>query len=411
MTADMTAEDIDTRIIDKLSGYATKTYADERDALNATPGYVDAGDATRLKLASKDVAGGIVGLDAFGRANRNRIDANDTQRFPKGLWTPASYGSPLTATNAEKTLFTMDVTDPGYAYKLLVSGSLDGLSALDGVAPIIRVRAGTADGPIIASGIGSYESYDYMGVDNFMRTATTLGDGWTNSANGRTNGSAATFGANSDFRRLGDDAVTPTNYQEITWKNASACQGGTGPVPYNYILGRMSDDGKDWAGFILAASTAYCSYSVNGTAANFTSVACANDANAVFRARIGTEAGERQFQLLRNDTVVLTYTDTAAASPMGPTRRGWGFGYRSGVNFFTPTYPAALDYITINDAIPGQDTASYAPVVVLPTSMASQAVRTGPVKLYITVIRTGSLGAVSAGYDFHDSLTALAVPA
>jgi hypothetical protein len=51
------------------------------------------------------------------------------------------------------------VTDPGYLYRPLAMGLVDVTTNTDGVTPVIRVRRGTATGPIVAEGFGSAESY------------------------------------------------------------------------------------------------------------------------------------------------------------------------------------------------------------------------------------------------------------
>jgi hypothetical protein len=121
----MSIEEINAHIATGLAAYATKEYVDTRDALNATNADMVNGDNLRLQLASKNVANGIVGLGADGRFNPGLSSVEHTQKVPNGPWTPVSYGSPVVTTTTE-TLFTMDVTDPGHDYKIIVGGTIDG---------------------------------------------------------------------------------------------------------------------------------------------------------------------------------------------------------------------------------------------------------------------------------------------
>ena len=125
--ADLTIAEIDNVINTGLAGYATIGYVDTRDALNATKAYVDAGDALRLHAAQKTIANGVCPLDATGRVPPIRIDAPLTQKWVRGPWTPPAYhAAPVSVATAETTLYTCPVTDPGYPYKLVVFGMLDG---------------------------------------------------------------------------------------------------------------------------------------------------------------------------------------------------------------------------------------------------------------------------------------------
>jgi hypothetical protein len=429
MATDMTVEQIDNAVTARLSSrFATRAYADTQDGLNANADFVASGDATRLKLAQKDVANGVAGLDAGGRVNRNRINRPSQQRYPRVLWTPTSYGTPVAGTT-ESTVYTVAVTDPGYPYRLAVFGNVDALSSFDSAAPQILVRAGSTSGPVIASGIGTNESYNYLGVDLFSRSGSTLGSGWEEQWNGSGNGHAECDGnsaryardgsSNSrigTFRRLGNDATTISDYQEIDWWASSDCDPGTqfGTSGRNLVCGRMSDDHSSWVGFALDANTARFAYCLGGTITLGASAGCDNTNGSYFRARIGTEAGDRYFQLLRNGTSVLSVQDSGLTTAMGSGNRGWGFGFRAGNKEFAfvsyeQAEPSRVDWITINDTLPGQDSSSIAPVYVMPDSLSTQTVRTGPVTLYVR--SAASTYVMGAGYNYKPSLSVLALPA
>jgi hypothetical protein len=436
MESGMTAEEIDEHIEAGLAGYAKKTYADSRDVFNATQSYADAGDATRLKLSQKNVVNGIPGLDAGGRVSQSQIDAPITQRWPRGLWTPSSYGSPVTVSGTtESTLFPIDVTDPGFAYRLVVMGQVDGLSTASGAAPQVLVRVGSTSGQIIASGIGTAEAYDYFGADIFSQrsAAANLGSGWEETYAGLGSGHAAivNLGAsgisasyvkngnsatrNGVFRRLGDDATTISDYQEVSYTCGTSCEAGiTASVPgRNRMFGRMSADRQNYVAFQVDNNSADLFFGVSGLeTTSKASAACSQLAGDVLTGRFGTSSGVRWYQLLRNGASIINFNDSANASVVGSGERGWGFGFQAGQASATvQAAPAALDQILIRDNAPGVDISSYAPVTVLPVSVASQTVKTGATTLYVRVSRTGSAGTVGAGYSHTPSLSVLAVPA
>jgi type II secretory pathway pseudopilin PulG len=169
---------VDSLITTGLSGYVSRSYVDAQDALNATEAYVDAGDDTRLKLADVSTSSGIAGLDSAGKVAVARVPAASTQRWPKPFYTPSSYNSVTkTATSTETTVYTIPVADPGFNYKLLVSGIAQGFTAVDGQGPIVRVRVGSTSGAIVAMGYGAPEQYIW-GDDDFDRTGPNLGGGW-----------------------------------------------------------------------------------------------------------------------------------------------------------------------------------------------------------------------------------------
>jgi hypothetical protein len=173
---------IDAQIAAGFAPYADRSYVDAQNQLNATKGYVDAGDATRAHLAVVDVPNGIAGLDATGKVDVGRVPLISTQRWPSPYYSPAAYNTAtVTSTGPEALLYTTTVTDPGYLYRPLTMGLVDVSTDTDGVAPVIRVRRGSAVGPIVAQGYGSAESY------GISPTFDAVGSGFTGS------GSSFTF--------------------------------------------------------------------------------------------------------------------------------------------------------------------------------------------------------------------------
>ena len=453
---DIPTSTIDARISTDLSAYVSTDDLTSLTADMATKDDVKSGDSTAgipgtdnlVPLTFKDTAGGVPTLDAAGRVSRGQINHDNTQRFPHGPWSPTDFGSPVSvhpedASHGieevdEAVIYTTDITDPGTPYRLAVFCTTLGLSGQDGaVAPLVRVRVGSKTGPVIAQGVGSYEGYDYLGIDHFNRVGGNLGSGWQESWTGPGTGHAVTDGSNCVytkdgvskgriglFIRTGNDATTPTDIQEITWLTASACEPGNDPNnpasadAQNLVLGRCSSDAKTFCGFVVGAGAAGLYYSANGTASNYLATVSGlpNAAGVKWAARFGTATNTRQFQLLCNDTVVLDYTDAAAATQIGSNYRHWGFGYESGQVQFGgfptgQTAPAALNWITINDRLPSDRQISYSPVDVMPKALGSQDVLTGPQTLYVTVASTTAQTVVSAGYVDEASFSAIALAA
>lgn len=153
---------VTTLINTGLTGYCPASYVSTQAALNATKAQVDAGDAARLHLAQVGVVNGVAGLNAVtGRIDSSHLSLTSTQRFPSPLYSPSSYwGSNQTATAvSEVQIDTLTVTNPGYTYKALITGLVDGQTDTDGQYPIIRVRAGSTTGPVVAVGAGLAEEY------------------------------------------------------------------------------------------------------------------------------------------------------------------------------------------------------------------------------------------------------------
>lgn len=129
--ANLSQSTVNTMITNALTGYVTKTYVDTQDALNATPAFVDAGDAAKLHLAQINNANGVAGLDATGRVPVARINRTGSQRWPKPYYTPSTYFASDTTYNGsaggavnEQVIYTYSLPDPGMTYRLLVFGSI-----------------------------------------------------------------------------------------------------------------------------------------------------------------------------------------------------------------------------------------------------------------------------------------------
>lgn len=151
---------VDLQINTALSGYVTKSYVDAQDALNATKAYVDAADALKLHNNQIGVNNGAAGLLVGGRLDPSRVAAASTQRYPKPFISPSAYhSSAVNVTTTETTIFPIAVADPGFTYKLFITGVLDGSSSVDGEYAVVKVHQGATGGQIVAGGYGLGEKY------------------------------------------------------------------------------------------------------------------------------------------------------------------------------------------------------------------------------------------------------------
>jgi len=160
-SVNMLQSQVDSLINTGLSGFVTVAYLTALVANNADKSFVDAGDATRLKLAQIGQPNGIVPLDDNGKVPVANINMVANQRFPQPFYSPEDYNAAnVAATGATaQTLYTCPVPDPGFTYKLLVFGEVDTETSLDGAFSRIWVAVGSPTGPMVAVGAGQAETY------------------------------------------------------------------------------------------------------------------------------------------------------------------------------------------------------------------------------------------------------------
>jgi len=422
-----------------MAPYATRSYVDTRDALNATKAQIDAGDALKLKRAARNVVNGIAGLDSGGRVEVARVPGTATQRYPRGFYTPAAYNSTTvsatTGTSAESTLFTHTVADPGYAYKLLISGNFDVRTATTGDSPLIRVRVGSAasSAPLLATGTGAAIQYRY-GTDTFNRVAPALGPGWEQtyvgggSGHAETNGTRAfwepdgtDFNRQGFFRKVGDFATTVDDYQEVSYGVGDGAEGGGlfGAPGHNRIYGRVNSSSTSYVAFDITDTKASLVYANGGAESNLVDELAFDQTGGIsIVAQFGYHAvgNRRRFRLLRNGSVKIDYTDTGNVTAMGGDFRGWGFGMRAGVisGLFGPerqAKPANIEAIALYDPLSwwAADPEVYSTAVLVPTPLSQQDSRTGNTVLYVT-LRGASNSTVFATAS-RPRLHVMAVPA
>lgn len=173
--SNLSSDAVTTLINNGLAPYVLKSYVDAQDALLATPSFVDAGDATRLHNNQINANSGVAGLDAIGKVSPGRITLTSSQRFPKPYTSPAAYHTTekVAGPGASTRLFTMTMADPGYSYKVLVFGSMEGYVDDYAGQPWVYVRRTNTNGAILGAGAGAaYFTTD--GDGNPLRSQVTI---------------------------------------------------------------------------------------------------------------------------------------------------------------------------------------------------------------------------------------------
>jgi len=410
-TGSLTQTEINNQVSTALSPYADATYVATRDLLNATKSQIDAGDLGKLKVATINANSGVAGLDAGGRIQVARVPGNSTQRWPHGFYTPAAYHASTVASTAgnEAVMFTHTVADPGYPFRLLISGQFDVRTATNGDAPIVRVRVGSA-GSVVATGTGSSLQYRY-GVDTFDRTLSTLGAGWSSFYGGSGSGHTETNGVSAFWvpdgfdanrqglcRKIADFATTVDDYQEVSYRVATPPDNEfLGTAPHNRLYGRVNTAINSYVAFDMTRTTCSLLYANGGNPvtlvapqSNFT----LNQGDGIL-AQFGVYAGtpnKRRFRLLLNGQVKLDYTDSSQVTAMSDQNRGWGFGQQAGSWLFNQLRPAALEWIALSDPVApwSADPENYSSAVLTSTSPSIQASLVGPQILYVTLDATST---------------------
>ena len=155
---------VNGQVVTRLSEYATKTYVDSRDGTLADSAFIDAADKTRLAKTALNTPGQPFTLDANGQVPVSKIKAA-LQQYPTTTAVGASPASVRITTSSEVNLFSVSVPDPGYPYKLLVTGSVHaGVSTDDFSYPQVSVYR--LDGVTVARGYGIAESYQAPQLDS-----------------------------------------------------------------------------------------------------------------------------------------------------------------------------------------------------------------------------------------------------
>jgi hypothetical protein len=156
-----------------LATYADETYIDTAAALLATSSYIDTADATRLAKSSLNTPGFPFTLDSSGKVPSSL--AGSAQTSPRTA--VASVGG-IGTTTSETTIGNLiPIPDPGYNYRLMVTGTVHAQINRDtGEYPkVVVVRA---DNTVIGIGYGIAEGYqtpisDGQSSQIYLSTAAT----------------------------------------------------------------------------------------------------------------------------------------------------------------------------------------------------------------------------------------------
>lgn len=426
---------VNDRINANLAGKVLKSYVDAQDALLATPAYMNAADATKLKVAQRGAANGVLDLGPTGRALPARFNVSPTQRWASGVWTPSAYSGAITGITSETTVYPMTVSDPGYAYKILVFGMADANTNLDGEYPIIQVRQGSTSGTVIAEGRGAADNYLYTtgmnGGDDFERVdldyiGTSL---WQTSYSVGSTGrgyDAIPQGHEAEWQVTGAqtgqalhrrihpaDRYTDGNDQMVTLTQGiipSQTQ-FFGELPVTYVICRMSEDFQNMV--LLAICGDDGGHRLrwyrhrNGNSDQVGPTVAITQGPGVKWA-VGAQG--TTYTAYRNNAPVSSWPDTGGESLIGSTTRGWGWGHQAGYRNFpanTQSRPASVASVRISDHPTLQASAG---INIFPVNFASQGVHTGPTQLFVRANRSGSAASVGVS-AFSPKLVAYTVPA
>lgn len=385
---------VDTLINTTLAPYVTKAYVDSQDALNATKAFIDAGDSTRLKIAQIGVNNGAAGLLASGRIDPSRVATASTQRFPQAFTSPTAYNAAaVTATSTEVTVFTVAVADPGFAYKLLVFGQLDGKTSVDGEYPIVKVHQGTATGQVVAGGFGMAEFY----AGGLIAPFTTPGaftytpPSWAAffdvvCLGGGAGGQGGLFfaGQGGGGGAFSTASVAKGSITSITGVVGTGGSAGDGGSPGSAGNGNPS----------TATATGLSVSGAGGT-----------NSNPFFG---GTGTGLSPGNKVLDGA---TYQGGVAQGTRGQPGNGPGGGGAGGASGPNAGGVGASGAVWVT-AFPSSPSTAVptGPVNVVPTAINAQTVITGATTLYVTVVRSGS-ASTSTVSTFHPGLFAFPVPA
>lgn len=388
LAANLTQATVDNLIASGFAPYVTKAYVDAQDALNATKSFIDAGDATRLKLAQRNQPNGAAGLDATGRVDISRVAVASTQRYPKPFYSPAAYNASAVAATTETQLYTCAVADPGFTYKLLVTGVVDASTSVDGEYPVVRVRQGSLTGQVVAGGYGLGEKYVGGVITNYNVAGTYT-------------------------------------YSIPTWAGAVdvIALGGGGGGQDGFIFSFVSFNGNSgnhgvWATSTLTrgttlpggTSTLNVTVGAGGARAGAGSASSVTGAGVTTVTAAGGAAGGSGSNGNAGTTVYdgQSYVGGAAVSvgqPANAPGGGGGGGTPPGSGHGIPGAPGAVWIF----AYPTPNTPS-GPANLIPTALNGQTPITGATTLYITAQRSGSTSTQSAS-TFSPGLFVVPIPA
>lgn len=169
-------------------------------------------------------------------------------------------------------------------------------------------------------------------------------------------------------RTAAADAKTLTEFQQITATVATPIGGTNSSVR---VYGRMSDDGQHYVVGYVSNSTVYIAYTTTGVAGEvvldsgpFPGASGGKLRNGdVISLECGTAEGQNEYDLKISGVNAQSYTDVGnlittsvnyAARGLADAPKGWGVGWRPGLNLGSWYSPAALSGCAVADNIPAE---------------------------------------------------------
>ena len=389
---------VDAMIAQGFAPYADKTYADTKAALNATASYIDTGDNTRLHRANINQPNGIAGLGAASaKVDRARLGLASTQRWPLGYSSPASYNASTVAAGlTEQTIYTWTVDDPGYDYKLLVSGIVDGMTDRDTYFPIILIRVGSNTGPIIAMGYGCTERYSAATVSQFTTPGAFV---YTIPVWANTIDILLLGGGGGGASGAGNPFIWGNGGGAASWQTVTVTVGSLAlPIGVTQINGVVGGSGGGAPGGV---------FSNNGGTGGTTSVTYHTSTLASYGAgggsgNLGTQAGANAGSVSVGGYTYFNggYGNGGAGGPGGFFIGNPGQPGGSGSAWFV-AHPLSADF-------------NAGPINVLPGSLSYQDVLTGDTDLFVQLVRViGDNTGTGSAYatNFKPGMCAVPIPA
>jgi hypothetical protein len=396
---------VDTMINAAYNGvYVTKAYVDTQDVLNATKAFIDAGDATRLLLSSVGNHGSAAPLLSNGRIAPARISAASTQRWPKAFYTPAGYNTGIvTAGGTETQLYpAVSVPDPGFVYKLFVSGLQDVYSNVDGEYAVIRVRVGSMTGPVIAGAYGLGESYPGGVLTQYTSgTNTYTVPSWAGAVDAICLGAGGGGQDGSSFfgiPRTGGGGQAGT-FSSATLTRGTTLPGGTGTL--TAVVGVGGTNNTDGTASVVTGTGVTPISGAGGP--NSTSPDGSNGAGvgSLLVLNGQTYTGGVHQTVINNPSAGVT----SAGNPPGGGGPGGTGGIVAGDIGGTGA-PGSIWFFAY--PLPNFPSAS---ATIIPNPMNAQAAITGATSLYVTIQRAGGTTSTQSASTVNPKLFIVLFPA
>lgn len=272
------------------------------------------------------------------------------------------------------------MADPGYAYRLFLTGTVDTNTDTTGTYPLIRVRRGSNTGPIVALGSGPNEAYYAAGTPQSFLTA---GSFTYPVPSAMTDLDIVVLGAGGG----GSGFFNPNGGGAGSFASAHLLYGTTLPLTTTSLAVTVGAAG--------ASQTTGGNSVVSG--AGITTLTGTGGTNGGSGSAAGGSPGTLNFDAQNYVGGVAQPTaDTVGFAPGG----GGGGGTTGG-----PGTPGAVWFLAYD-----KTTSPAGPAIVAPVALDLQTTLTGATTLYVMLARHGSTGTVRAT-TVRPALMAIPIPA